>query len=269
MRQFWFKKILTQDLLTEVELDLNYAETGIPGLDRMLDNRGIPSGYSVSIIGAPGAGKTTLSMQFLYNGVKMFGERGIYVSLNESFEKLKEAMKAVGIDLSRIWRKGLTFIDATHLRDIPEEVDVGSHMVKRGEYSLVSIIESIRRRVEETNAKRIVIDPLGMLTVLFPNDVGGRVAVADLIQQLSGLGATTLLISELPNDSPNRSYRIEDYLSQGAIVMRKITMEHHLSYVIQIERMRGIQYDNQPRLYKIGERGINVLPTEFVVYASV
>ena len=55
-------------------------------------------------------------------------------------------MKEVGIDLSRIWRKGLTFIDATHLRAIPDEVNVGSLMVKREEYSLASVIESIRKK---------------------------------------------------------------------------------------------------------------------------
>ncbi len=248
---------------------MKFAQTGIPGLDKMLGNKGIPAGYSVSIIGAPGAGKTTLAMQFLYNGVKLFKERGLYVSLDENISRLKEAMLSVGIDLNGLRGKSLNFIDATQLRSIPSHLEVGGYDVKKEEFSLLSLMESIRSKVEEAKVKRIVIDPLAMLTVLFPNESERRIAVADLIQHLSTLGATSLLLTELPTDAPIRSYQIEDYLSQGAIVMKKIRNENHLSYVIQIEKMRGVQHDNQARLYKIDQGGINVIPSESVLYATI
>jgi KaiC/GvpD/RAD55 family RecA-like ATPase len=198
---------------------LKFSQTGISGLDKMLGNRGIPAGYSVSIIGAPGAGKTTLAMQFLYNGIKLFKERGLYVSLDEDITRLRDAMLSVGIDLRSLRGKTLSFIDATQLRSVPSKLEVGGYDVKREEFSLLSLMESIRNKVVEAKVKRIVIDPLAMLTVLFPNESERRMAVADLIQHLSTLGATTLLLTELPSDAPIRTYQIEDYLSQGAIIM--------------------------------------------------
>jgi circadian clock protein KaiC len=74
-----------EDSLSSNE-EMEYTHTGVPGLDELLDNKGIPSGYSVSVIGSPGAGKTTLSMQFLYNGLLNFSEAGIYVSLDENLK---------------------------------------------------------------------------------------------------------------------------------------------------------------------------------------
>ncbi len=201
---------------------MEHTKTGIQGLDELLDGKGIPLGSSVSIIGAPGSGKTTLAMQFLANGISKFGEPGVYVSLDEDLTSLKRAMSVMGIDLEGLTTRGLSLIDATHLRTLPKEVKVANQVLTKGEFTLLSLTESIRTRVEETKAKRIVIDPLAMFTIIFPDETERRVAVADLIHELSKFGATTLLLTELQNDDLKRSYQIEDYLSQGVIIMRKI-----------------------------------------------
>ena len=244
--------------------EMEYSPTGVPGLDELLDNKGIPSGYSVSVIGSPGAGKTTLSMQFLYNGLVKFSEHGIYVSLDENLDALKKAMKTVGIDLKGVVNNGLTLVDATHLVTIPQEVKIGERHLSRQEFSLVSLIESLRTKVQETNAKRVVIDPLAMLTILFPTEIERRVAVADLVHQLSTIGTTTLLLTELQHNGARRSYQIEDYLSQGVISMRKMSRDNHIFNIIQVEKMRGVQHDTQPRFYGIAQGGINVASEESV-----
>lgn len=244
--------------------EMEYSPTGVPGLDKLLDNKGIPSGYSVSVIGSPGAGKTTLSMQFLYNGLVKFSEPGIYVSLDENLHALKKAMKTIGIDLKRVVDNGLTLVDATHLVTIPQEVKMGGRHLSRQEFSLVSLIESLRTKVQETNSKRVVIDPLAMLTILFPTDIERRVAVADLVHQLSTMGTTTLLVTELQHNGARRSYQIEDYLSQGVISMRKMNRDNHIFNIIQVEKMRGVPHDTQPRFYGITQGGINVASEESV-----
>ena len=52
------------------------ASTGIAGLDEILGG-GFPAGHLYLLDGEPGAGKTTLALQFLLAGVAR-GARGLY-----------------------------------------------------------------------------------------------------------------------------------------------------------------------------------------------
>ncbi|HWS18586.1 MAG TPA: ATPase domain-containing protein, partial [Candidatus Elarobacter sp.] len=56
--------------------------TGCGGLDNIL-NGGFPRGRIYLLEGDPGAGKTTLALQFTLEGVKQ-GERTLYITLSES-----------------------------------------------------------------------------------------------------------------------------------------------------------------------------------------
>ena len=56
-------------------------KTGIQGLDEVL-NGGIPKYALTLLAGTSGTGKTILSFQWLFEGVKE-GENGIYISITE------------------------------------------------------------------------------------------------------------------------------------------------------------------------------------------
>ena len=74
--------------------------TGISGLDDVLAG-GIPPNRVYLIEGDPGAGKTTLSLQFLLEG-RARGETGLYVTLSETAEELAAVAHSHGWDLSGI-----------------------------------------------------------------------------------------------------------------------------------------------------------------------
>ena len=61
---------------------LEKAHSGVPGLDEILRG-GFPRNYVYLVQGDPGAGKTTLAMQFLIEGAS-HGETGIFLTLSES-----------------------------------------------------------------------------------------------------------------------------------------------------------------------------------------
>ncbi|MFL5122584.1 MAG: ATPase domain-containing protein, partial [Microvirga sp.] len=63
------------------------ASTGITGLDDVLRG-GLLANRVYLVEGAPGAGKTTLALQFLLEG-RHLGEAGLYVTLSESEEELR------------------------------------------------------------------------------------------------------------------------------------------------------------------------------------
>lgn len=58
------------------------APLGVSGLDEMLDG-GLISGSIALLQGAPGTGKTTVGMQFLYEGVKKYDESGLLITFEQ------------------------------------------------------------------------------------------------------------------------------------------------------------------------------------------
>src|SRR3954465_4254505 len=73
------------------------ASTGIAGLDDVLGG-GLPADHLYLVEGNPGAGKTTLALQFLQRGVAD-GERGLYVTLSETAVELNTVAASHGWSL--------------------------------------------------------------------------------------------------------------------------------------------------------------------------
>src|SRR5688572_2581055 len=76
------------------------AASGIPGLDEILSG-GFPKGHVYLLQGDPGAGKTTLSLQFLLEGVRC-GEATLYITLSESRKELTAVARSHGWSLDGI-----------------------------------------------------------------------------------------------------------------------------------------------------------------------
>jgi circadian clock protein KaiC len=76
------------------------SATGIAGLDDILGGGFIPHRLYL-IDGDPGAGKTTLSLQYLIEGQRV-GEKGLYVTLSETREELLEVANSHGWSLDGI-----------------------------------------------------------------------------------------------------------------------------------------------------------------------
>src|SRR5213083_1416276 len=76
------------------------SPTGVAGLDEILHG-GLIAGRLYLIDGNPGAGKTTLAMQYLLDGVRM-GERCLYVTLSETRGELVSNARSHGWSLDGI-----------------------------------------------------------------------------------------------------------------------------------------------------------------------
>jgi len=73
------------------------TKTGIDGLDEIL-NGGIVSHSTTLLSGPPGAGKSILGLQYIYNGIEQFDEPGVYLSFEEDTTDLREAAESLGFD---------------------------------------------------------------------------------------------------------------------------------------------------------------------------
>jgi KaiC/GvpD/RAD55 family RecA-like ATPase len=238
-----------------------HVPTGIAGADTILGKKGIPRGHSVLIAGGPGSGKTTFAIQFLYKGATEYNEPGIYISLDEDPEDVQKNMSKFGWDLGTlVEEKQLAFINVSPVRAATSD-KVGLVQLGMKEFKLIKLLEAIRAGIEEVRAKRVVIDPITIFTLQYPNEVERIYAMKDLIADFRKTGCTNLLISELRGTGLEREHQFEEYLAQGVILLRTVLRDDTLSRIFQVEKMRGLSVDNQPRPYKITNNGIEVYPT--------
>src|ERR1700722_14198727 len=73
------------------------AKTGIAGLDEILCG-GLITQRLYLVDGNPGAGKTTLALQFLLEGMRA-GEKCLYVTLSETKQELQAGARSHGWSL--------------------------------------------------------------------------------------------------------------------------------------------------------------------------
>ena len=242
------------------------TSTRIVGFDELIGG-GFPPGRVILLLGEPGAGKTIFCSQFLLNGFRKFGEKGIFVSMDETKGQFVREMEVFGWDFLSAEKEGcFRFIDASPLRSVPADVKVGRFAIGKQDFTLMSLLAVLRDNVEKWGATRIVLDPMSLWLSLYPNDAERRRALIALVRSLSETQATCLLSSELRRvGMMGRTLQVEEYLTHGVVLMQTVPMGRTLERTIQVEKMRETKVDRQPRPYRITENGIEVYPTESVI----
>lgn len=243
--------------------------TGVKGLDEVL-NGGLPKGRIILVVGSPGSGKTTFAMQYLVGGTKA-GESGLYVSLDEKPERVKENLASFNWNLDALEHDGkITFIDATQLRR-PGQRIISSKVESEGSVNLILpeltlpvLARTIRRVAAEENIQRIAIDPITSLMLRYPEEVKLRRSMLLFFDALESTGCSCIVTSELRTSMLDRSFQLEEYLSQGVILLRTMIHEGNVIRAVQVEKMRGISHDAQLRPYQITQTGIDVYPKDRV-----
>ncbi len=242
------------------------SKTGIQGLDKALGG-GFPEGSLVLLSGGAGTGKSTLSMQYLFNGSQIFGERGLYISTEQSEDELKKTASQYHWNLTDLENKNL-------LRLVFFKVLGEDHFIQR-----------IEELIETFKPKRIVIDSLSTLTDSMmmselQKDVGiSLIKIADtvspvqrteqimtkiilysLVNKLKEFDATVLLTSELPEGVQRFSADgVTEFVTDGVIVLSYLGVGGSESRTMQVKKMRYTNHDKSHLLYEMGENGIEIV----------
>jgi circadian clock protein KaiC len=168
--------------------DGNRCETGITGLDDVLSGGLIPHRLYL-VDGDPGAGKTTLALQFLMAGVKR-GEKCLYITLSETKEELLAGA------LSHGWT--LDGIDIVELIAQEQDLDVDNQvtMYPTAETELHETTRRILEAVEKTNPSRVVFDSLSELRLLAQSSLRYRRQILALKQFFIGRKCTVMLLDD-------------------------------------------------------------------------
>jgi len=220
--------------------------TGISGLDELFEHKGIPEGNMVLLAGACGTGKSIFGMQFLYHGAKEENDPGVYVSLEESPERVMKNMEEFGWDVKKL-------------------VDEGKLLIIKPEiYELNALKRTIFDAVERIKAKRLVIDSFTLISTYLKDDYDVRKTMFELGHEIKKLKCTTLLISDTVEKANTFSVSgFEEFIADGVIVLYLIkdTSKNYLLRTLLIRKMRGTQHSLKYVPMKIIEnKGIVLYP---------
>ncbi|TWU17574.1 Circadian clock protein kinase KaiC [Novipirellula galeiformis] len=173
--------------LSEQPIDRRIS-TGIASLDVIM-NGGLTENRLYLIEGSPGTGKTTLSMQFLLDGVRK-GETGLYVTLSETKRELE------GIARSHGW--SLDGIEIYELVDPSESIESQAQytMFEPSEIELGSTIQGVLKKVKDLNPSRVVLDSLSEMRLLSQGPLRYRRQILALKQFFVGRNCTTLMLDD-------------------------------------------------------------------------
>src|SRR6185436_1641921 len=218
------------------------------GLDRILDG-GLTRDRLHLIEGVPGAGKTTLSLQFLLEGLRQ-GQSGLYVTLSETKEELHAVADSHGWDLA-----GLVVREV-----IPSEEsllpDQQYTLFHPSEVELATTVRTILDEVERMRPTRIVFDSLSELRLLAGNPLRYRRQILALKQFFIGRNCTVVLLDDLT--SSDRDLQVQS-IAHGVILLDQTYPEYGAERRrVRVIKYRGVSFRGGFHDFQIRRGGLEV-----------
>jgi len=212
-------------------------KVGIIGLDDMLGGGLIP-GSICAIIGTYGTGKTTFSLQFIWEGLKK-EEHIIYISLEEREDRIMEYMQQKGWDVKPFMNKSLFVIKLD-----PTDFNLANNRIKN----------ELPRLIKQVNAQRVVIDPISLFEDLFDSDSVRRQEMFRFVEGMRDQKCTIMMTSETDKDNPFSSrHSLIEYLADTVILLRYIRpsdlTDVHLA--LEVVKMRLSAHSREIKPYEI------------------
>jgi len=235
------------------------TKTGISGLDELIGG-GIVEGSTVLLSGQSGSGKTIFGLQFLYNGIIKYSEPGVFVTLETRPNELRTEASQFGWDLHTLEQKNnLIIIDAASGKaGLPTSQ---KYALRRG-FDMSTLAEEIYRAIEETKAKRLVIDCISGLGIRFSEPSEVRNELFRISALLRELKVTSLFISEIIDPDSQSRAGVEQFITQGLITLNLSETNGTLKRDLLVWKMKQTPHSLKKHSFKIGKSGIEVSKTK-------
>jgi circadian clock protein KaiC len=218
--------------------------SGIAGLDEMLHG-GVMAGSVTLLQGAPGTGKTTAGIQFLYEGATRCHEPGLLVTFEQFPVSLYRDATGHGWDLRRLEQEGSLRVVFTS-----PQVFLSS---------LQSPTSPISSAIREMGIQRAVIDSVTHLRSLAQAAVELRAQYNYLVNGLRREGITSLLLSEEagPDLVRSDSGRLA-YVVDCVVLLRFVEIDSIMQRAVAVLKARGTDHDKAIRRFEIKQEGLVV-----------
>ncbi|MGE0865695.1 MAG: ATPase domain-containing protein [Vicinamibacterales bacterium] len=227
-----------------------FASTGNVGLDNVLMG-GLARGRLYLIEGVPGAGKTTLAMQFLLEGARA-GERVLYITLSETADELKGVAASHGWDMSGVSvRELLPHEDAL-------STDEQYTMFHPSEVELATTTKLILQDVDALKPTRVVFDSLSELRLVAGNPLRYRRQILALKQFFAGRNCTVLLLDDMT--ATDHDLHVQS-IAHGVILLQQLNPEYGAERRrLRVVKYRGSEFRGGYHDYLIKKGGLEVFP---------
>ncbi|WP_145152220.1 ATPase domain-containing protein [Pseudomonas oryzihabitans] len=226
--------------------------TGNAGLDQVLRG-GLPKDRLYLLEGTPGSGKTTLGLQFLFEGVRQ-GESVLYITLSETSEELRCVAESHGWSLDGVHLFELSAADAV-LGGAQEQT-----ILHPWESELGDTIELIQARVDELQPRRLVFDSLSEMRLLAQDPLRYRRQVLALKQFFAGRGLTVLLVDDLTASGGERDNHLHS-LCHGVLTLERLTLNFGAARRrLQIQKLRGVDFIAGYHDFVLRRGGLEIYP---------
>jgi circadian clock protein KaiC len=226
------------------------AATGIAGLDAITGG-GLPRGRTTLVQGGPGCGKTVLALQTLVNGVRRYGEPGIFVTFEESPERIIANAETFGWDVMALTPDSLFMLDAQ-----PDP-----NLIVSGSFDISGMLAAISARAAATGARRVVFDALDVILTLLDEEAARR-EVHRLHDWLIASGMTAVITHRVAPAS------LQQVMTQRLDMLQfmvdcVVTLDHTINAgishrYIRVVKYRGSGFDEDEAPMVIGDAGIEI-----------
>ncbi|HDD46274.1 MAG TPA: KaiC domain-containing protein [Candidatus Aenigmarchaeota archaeon] len=219
---------------------LERVSTGIQNLDKLVGG-GYPKGSAILVTGGTGTGKTIFSAQFLWDGLKK-GEKGIFISLEENENDIREDVKQFGWDFLSYEKKGilrLYYYDPFNVADI--------------EAAVSEVLTGFK-------PQRLVLDSISIIGLYLKDPATIRKKIYQIIRSIKDSGCTSLLTSEvLENKSALSRFGVEEFVVDGVIVLNYFGIGELSERSLQIRKMRKTDHGKDVYPFEITKNGITLI----------
>lgn len=221
------------------------VKTGIPGLEEMLEGGFLPQTANL-IEGAPGTGKTTLGMQFIYNGIVQYDEPGLILTFEEFPQQYYRDAESFGWDFRKLEQEG-------KLKVIMTSPEVSKADLER----VGGMIESL---AAEMGARRILVDSLSHFERLTDDPHELRSIQYSFLNALKREGLTAVLTRESRTLLGGEDYSEASitFVVDSYILLRYVEIESEIRKALLVLKLRGSNHAKDIRQFEITSHGIEV-----------
>ncbi|MBB3234330.1 ATPase domain-containing protein [Phyllobacterium endophyticum] len=207
------------------------ARTGIPGLDEILAG-GLSEGRVFLLEGNPGTGKTTIALSFLLEGAAK-GEKGLYVTLSETEDELREGASSHGFTIGENIRV-FELVPPESLLDAEQQ----QSLLYSSDLELGETTKAIFEEFERVRPRRVVLDSLSEIRLLAQGSLRYRRQILAIKHYFARQGATVLLLDDLTSSSQDKTVHS---VVHGVIKLEELAP----TYGSERRRLRVLKYRGQ------------------------